>query len=187
MTLSSEIIIKQTQCWINKVVVAYNFCPFAKRELERNRVFYQVSQDCSMDKALELVISECSRLDAQADIETSFILFPTKFNDFSYFIELVGFSNELMVAQGYEGIYQLASFHPKYCFAETELNDPANFTNRSPFPMLHLLRESSMTKALENYPEPDKIPIRNIEKSRELGNKNFKKILDECTKIQDSK
>jgi len=187
MTLPPDIIIKQTQCWINKVIVAYNFCPFAKRELERNRVYYKVSNDSSMAAALESFISECFRLDANPDIETSFLIFANDFTDFTSYLELVDLANELLLAQHYDGIYQVASFHPDYCFAETKQDDPSNFTNRSPFPMLHLLRESSMTQALENYSEPEKIPQRNIEKSHELGNTVFKNLLNDCTKITNGK
>ncbi|MFV2059938.1 MAG: DUF1415 domain-containing protein [Gammaproteobacteria bacterium] len=182
MTLPSEIIIKQTQCWISNIIVAYNVCPFAKRELERNRIFYQVCSHTTLADALDVLIAECTRLDANPDIETSFVIYSHNFTDFFHFLELVDFSNELLVSQGYEGIYQIASFHPDYCFNETSQDDPSNFTNRSPYPMLHLLRESSMTKALENYQEPDKIPVRNIAKFRELGNTVFQEILDNCKK-----
>jgi len=184
--MTTEEIIEQTQCWITNVIVAFDFCPFAKRELERASVYYKVVQDNEQDMvmagALESFMTECFRLDARPEIETSFLIFSNNFTEFSFFLELVDLANELLVAQNYEGIYQIASFHPEYCFAEKSQDDASNFTNRSPFPMLHLLRESSITLALENYPEPDQIPLQNIEKSRELGNNVFQKLMEKCTK-----
>jgi len=186
MTLTTEEIIEQTQLWITNVIIAFDFCPFAKRELERASVYYKVihdsDQDMVMASALESFMTECFRLDAQPEIETSFLIFSNNFTEFSFFLELVFLTNELLVTQNYEGIYQIASFHPEYCFADKSQDDASNFTNRSPFPMLHLLRESSITLALENYPEPDQISLRNIEKSRKLGNKVFQKLLEKCTK-----
>jgi hypothetical protein len=85
-----------------------------------------------------------------------------------------------MHKQGYEGIYQLASFHPQYLFADSDENDPSNYTNRSPYPMLHILREASLEKVLESYPNPENIPERNIELTRSLGLETMQKLLAEC-------
>lgn len=180
MSLSPEKIIEQTQCWIKNVIVAFDFCPFARREIERNRVYYKVCTDNTRITALENFMSECFRLDAQAEIETSFLIYSNNFKNFSSFLELVDLANNLLVTQDYEGVYQIASFHPDYCFAETSQDDASNFTNRSPFPMIHLLREASLTLALKNYPAAELIPLRNIEKSRELGNTAFHELLDKC-------
>ena len=87
-----------------------------------------------------------------------------------------------MVKQGYEGVYQLASFHPQYRFADSPIDDASNYTNRSPYPMLHILREASIEKALLNYPDPENIPERNIKLTRELGLEQMKKLLFECYK-----
>jgi len=88
----------------------------------------------------------------------------------------------LLKEQGYEGIYQLASFHPEYRFEGVELNDPANYTNRSPYPMIHILREASVEQALEKYPNPEKIPERNIQLIQGLGFGVMKELLAECYK-----
>ena len=183
MTISTANIIDQTQCWIRNVIVEFNFCPFAKRELERDSVYYKVTQDTGLTAALESLMDVCFRLDEDSEIETSLLIFSTDFSEFDYFLELIELANDLLAAQHYEGVYQIASFHPDYCFAETEQEDASNFTNRSPFPMLHLLRESSMEQALETYPDPEQIPLRNIEKSREIGNDVFEKIVQDCKNI----
>jgi len=88
------------------------------------------------------------------------------FDDYLDFLEI---SNQLLIDQGYEGVFQLASFHPDYCFADTSPDDPANYTNRSPWPMLHIIREASLEQVLQNYPNPEDIPQRNIDYCRQLG------------------
>ncbi|MCQ8183757.1 DUF1415 domain-containing protein, partial [Methylomonas sp. SURF-1] len=87
---------------------------------------------------------------------------------------------QLLTDQGYEGIYQLASFHPRYRFADSDETDPSNYTNRSPYPMLHLIRESSIENALAIYPDPAAIPERNIELTRRLGLKKLQDIVSAC-------
>jgi hypothetical protein len=86
----------------------------------------------------------------------------------------------LLEAQDYNGVYQLASFHPNYCFDGSLKNDAANYTNRSPYPMLHLLRESSLEQALAHYPNPEMIPENNIKLTRELGLEKMKSTLAAC-------
>ncbi len=188
MALTNDNIIKQTQCWISSVIITFNFCPFAKREFERDSIFYQVASvlDSSENKnnivssALEDLMAECYRLDSTPNIETSFLIFSKNFTDYSLFLDLVYLAEALLTKQHYDGIYQIASFHPDYCFAETTPDDAANFTNKAPYPMLHILRESSMEQALANYPDPEQIPLRNIKKSRELGKIKFQNTLASC-------
>ena len=109
------------------------------------------------------------RLDFAKEIETTLLILPNGHQDFDDYLELVDYAERLLEQQGYEGIYQIATFHPFYCFHGSEKNDPANFTNRSPYPILQLLREESIEKALEKYPHPEKIPERNIQFAREKG------------------
>ncbi len=89
-------------------------------------------------------------------------------------------ANALIEKQGYEGIYQLASFHPDYCFEGVEQDDASNYTNRSPYPMLHLIREASLEKVLAHYPDPEKIPVRNIAYTQEMGQASLQHLLDSC-------
>jgi hypothetical protein len=87
-------------------------------------------------------MAETERLDKHNEIETSLLIFESSLQDFDNFLDVLDIADDLMIGQGYEGIYQLASFHPDYCFADSEVDDPANYTNRAPYPIFHLLRES---------------------------------------------
>jgi len=118
---------------------------------------------------LEALVKELYYLDENEDIETTFIILPNNFGDFTTYLNLVDIAEKLMEKEDYEGVYQLASFHPQYCFAGEHINDAANYTNRSPYPMLHILREESITTALENFPAPYSIPERNIAFARGKG------------------
>ncbi|HEX6168327.1 MAG TPA: DUF1415 domain-containing protein, partial [Chitinophagaceae bacterium] len=118
------------------------------------------------------------RLDNDATIETSFLIFPNAFQKFDDYLDLVALAENRLKRNGYEGVYQVASFHPLYLFANSNENDAANYTNRSIYPMLQLLREESIDKALENYKSPESIPVRNINFAREKGLAYMKMLRD---------
>ena len=160
--MTDEQIIQQTQNWIKEVVIGCNFCPFAAKALLKQNIQYTVLNSVSLQESLEQLAKEMSLLDDDINKETSFIIFANDFVNFNEYLFLVEKSEQLLNKTGYDGIYQLASFHPDYCFAGSTEDDPANYTNRSIFPMLHLLREDSITAALENYANPEKIPQNNI-------------------------
>ena len=170
-------IIKQTQNWLYKVVIAYSICPFAKREFDRGSIHYEVIVRDELEQQLEQLILSCEQLDEDPEIETSLLIFSHSLAGFYDYLDFVDIANQLMQKQGYEGVYQLASFHPEYCFEGADENDASNYTNRSPYPMLHLLREASLEKLLASYPDPESIPERNIELTRELGLKTMQKLL----------
>src|SRR5438067_5013313 len=141
-------IVKQTETWIREVVIGCNFCPFAGRELKRGSIHYHVIHSNEHAFILISLSEEFNRLDTNTEIETTLIILPGLFPDFNKFLDLVALCQIFLNDQKKEGIYQIASFHPDYLFAGTTNNDPANFTNRSLYPMIHLLRESSITAAL---------------------------------------
>ncbi len=180
---NDQAIIAQTQCWVKTVIIGHNFCPFAKRELERESIRFSVDRSTDLASALQMVIDECVHLDNNDATETTLLIFTEAFESFDDYLELVELAQELLADQDYEGTYQLASFHPQYCFADADQNDAANYTNRSPYPMLHLIREASLAQALESYPESEKIPKRNVEYARELGLEEMKRQLDACCKL----
>jgi hypothetical protein len=163
--------------WINKVIIGLNFCPFAKRELQRQTVHYSMLSCTSQSEALQHFIDELKHLDTQADIQTTLIVFYVGFTSFDEYLDLVDSANIIIEQGGYAGIYQLASFHPDYCFADEKQDDPANYTNRSPYPILHMLREASIDAVLKHYPSPESIPINNIIKARELGSAYLQQLL----------
>jgi uncharacterized protein len=178
--VSSQQIIDQTKKWIAEVVIGCNFCPFAARVIKQQTVFYKVETTTALPDCLESFLQEVARLDNDNTIETAFLIFPNAFKHFDDYLDLVAVAEKLLKQKGYNGIYQLASFHPLYMFADAVEDDAANFTNRSLYPMLHLLRESSIDKALEHYDDPEAIPERNINFAREKGIAYMKMLRDSC-------
>lgn len=162
-------IIAVTKKWILDVVIGCNFCPFASKEFKKDSIHYQVTDASDLEKSLQAFIIECSRLDSNAEIETTLLIVPEGFDDFDDFLQLVDFSEKMIHQQGYEGIYQVATFHPAYCFQGSDPNDAANYTNRSPYPILQLLREDTIEKALKLYRNPETIPENNVAFARSKG------------------
>lgn len=177
---SSQQIIDQTIAWIRKVVVGCNFCPFAARALQQHHVHYQVEASTDTDICLEALLQELVRLDKEPHIETSFLIFSNAFQEFEDYLYMASLAEDLLKKKGYEGVYQLASFHPMYQFASSVENDAADYTNRSIYPMLHLLRESSIDKAIAHYENPEKIPERNVDFARKKGLTFMKLLRDSC-------
>jgi len=167
--MSSEQIIDQTKKWIDDVVIGCNLCPFAANVVKQRTIFYNVETSIDRSKCLDSFEHEMYRLDNDETIETSLLIFPNTFKEFDDYLDLLSQAEKLVKEKGNEGIYQVASFHPLYLFAGSDENDAANYTNRSIYPMLHLLREESIDKALEHYKSPEKIPERNINFTREKG------------------
>lgn len=179
MLYQKETIVLQTKTWLKDVVIGHNFCPFAAKEYLQGSIHYRVADGQIVEDYLQTVLEELERLDTDHTIETTLIIFPSGLEDFEEYLDLVDIAEVLIEEAGYEGIYQIASFHPLYLFEDSDENDAANYTNRSLYPMLHILREESITKALENYPDADNIPKRNIAYTRAKGIA-FMKILREA-------
>ncbi len=172
----------ETQEWVKSVIVGLNFCPFARREVEKKSINYRVVESGTLENYLETLIVECVNLDQNEEVETALLIFPDRLDDFEDFLDFYDLADALLLDQGYEGIYQLASFHPDYCFAESEEGDAANYTNRSPYPTLHLIREASIERVLENVANPKEIPAENIERARALGTDKMAALLKACFK-----
>lgn len=176
--MTPEQIIERTKKWIVDVVIGCNLCPFAANVVKQQTIFYRVEENAEMDICLDSFVHEMKRLDNDATIETSFLIFPNAFQKFDDYLDLVALAENRLKRIGYEGVYQVASFHPLYLFANSNENDAANYTNRSIYPMLQLLREESIDKALENYKSPESIPVRNINFAREKGLAYMKRLRD---------
>ncbi len=172
-----------TRCWVEKLVVGENLCPFAGRELSRDKIRFAVCDVTDAEPALQALIGECVRLDAHAELETTLLIFSAGFADFDNYLDLLAVAEALLVEQGYEGRYQLASFHPAYVFADADSDDAANYTNRSPYPMLHLLREASIARAIKQHVDAEGIPQRNIRHARALGRNALEGILRQCGEV----
>ncbi len=178
--MKNKEVIDQTERWIKDVVVGCNFCPFAAKALLRRTIRYSVLSTATLKNSLALLLKEAKRLDVDENIETTFIIFPCDFTEFNNYLLLVEKAEKLLLKHNYEGVYQLASFHPRYCFEGSNENDAANYTNRSIYPMLHLLREDSITKALEQFPHPEIIPRHNIKFAQQKGLKYMQLLRAAC-------
>lgn len=166
---TDEQVLESIRTWLAQVIIGLNFCPFAKREFERNTIRYQISHTLEIKHALSMLLDELALLETSQEIQTTLLIFDSGFSQFDDYLHLVELSNALLEQGGWAGIYQLASFHPAYCFAGEAPEDLSNFTNRAPYPVLHILRESSIDWALRTYPDPESIPLNNMAKARRLG------------------
>lgn len=175
-----QTLIDNTKKWIQDVVIGCNFCPFAAKEVKQGTVRYHVEEDDDLNACLQVFLNECELLDTNPEIETTIIILPIGFDEFEDYLDLVECAEEILEENGYEGTYQVATFHPNYCFEGEEADDASNFTNRSPYPMLHILREESVERALERYPDAEGIPQRNIDFARTKGSAYMKMLRDAC-------
>ena len=176
--------IVKTQQWLKEIIVGLNFCPFAKKEMVNETIHYHVCEQTQLKPALEDFASQCTYLAEHAEVETSLILYNAGFTRFENYLDLLDYANELLIDLGFEGIFQIASFHPDYYFDGEPFDDPSNYTNRSPLPTLHLIREASMEKVLSVYKDPEKIPENNIAVARVKGSDFFERILKNIHNIE---
>ncbi|MGQ0801292.1 MAG: DUF1415 domain-containing protein [Pseudomarimonas sp.] len=172
--------ISATRAWIERVVVAMNLCPFAKRELMQNRVRFVTTGATDEEQLLHALHAELTLLDAQPEVETSVLIHPHVLQNFDGYNQFLNLADELLAEMDWEGVYQVASFHPYYQFGGTDEDDAENYSNRSPYPMLHLLREESVERAIVGYPDVAGIPVRNVARLRELGAEKLRQLLSEC-------
>ena len=165
----TEAVIAATRRWVEEFVVSHELCPFARRELESERLRFTLSEASSPELLLEMLKAELAYLDAHAEVETTLIIHPGVLADFYDFNAFLGEVDRLLKRAGYEGVYQVASFHPQYQFAGTEPAAAENYSNRSPYPMLHLLREDSVARAIAAHPDIEGVPARNIALLNDIG------------------
>ncbi len=173
-------IIAQTKKWITDVVVACNFCPFAAREVKRGSIHYQVLTDANAENCMETALNIMQLMDTDSSVETALLILPNDFENFEDYLDLIETAEALIEENDYEGIYQVASFHPQYMFAGAAADDPSNYTNRSPYPMLHFLREESVSKAVDGHPGIDDVPYNNIAFAKEKGLTYMQQLLAQC-------
>jgi uncharacterized protein len=163
--------IADTQRWLERAVIGLNLCPFAKAVHVKSQIHYVVSEAKNIDRLIEDLIDALTTL-AQADpdkIDTTLLIHPHVLNDFLDYNDFLEIADRVIAEMKLEGEIQVASFHPQYQFADTEVNDVTNFTNRSPYPTLHLLREASVERAVAAFPEASEIFEKNMVTLRRLG------------------
>ena len=175
LNVTNEEAISATKLWLERAVIGLNLCPFAKGVHVKGQIRYFVSAAQTPDELLKDVMSELEVL-AEASrekIDTILLIHPhvlTDFLDYNDFLEVVDAALEEV---DLAGELQVASMHPQYQFADTELDDITNYTNRSPYPTLHLIREASIDEAVAAFPEAEMIFERNIETMRKLGHEGW--------------
>ena len=166
-----RVVIAATRRWLEGAVIGLNLCPFARAPHAANRIRYAVSRADTVEALVDDLQSELRRLVAADpdECETSLLIHPHVLVEFADYNDFLDVADKVLRRLRLVGQIQIASFHPDYQFSGTPADDMGNFTNRSPYPMLHLLREDSIERALFTYPEPERIYQRNIETLRALG------------------
>lgn len=171
-------VVAATKLWLEKAVIGLHLCPFAASPYLSDRVRYRVSDQRSDVGLLDDLTHELQALQA-ADpsiCETVLLIHPHVLADFGQYNEFLAECDALLTRLGMDGELQIASFHPAYQFAGTAAQDVGNYTNRSPYPMLHLLREASITRAVATFPGIDEIGITNIQTLRRLGHEGWRRL-----------
>jgi len=170
-------IVKEVRHWLEAFVIELKLCPFAKRELTNERVKFAVSDASTEEQLLADLQQELSHLQEDSEIETTLLIHPhvlQEFDDYNQFLDIV---DALLDEEGLLGVYQVASFHPNYRFADTQEDDAENYSNRSPYPILHLLRESSLEREITKHQDTSAIPARNIQLLRDIGTAKLQMLL----------
>lgn len=178
LNADDDAIIAATQNWLEKAVIGLNLCPFAKSVYVKQQVRYVVSSAATVEQLLETLMDELQLLsDTDPEkIDTTLLIHPFVLTDFLDYNEFLDVADAAVEDMQLDGELQVASFHPQYQFADTDINDIGNFTNRSPYPTLHLLREASIEKAVEAFPEASEIFEKNIETLEKLGHEGWDKL-----------
>ena len=168
-SIDNEAIVKSVIHWFEQAVLGLNLCPFARRPYESNSIEFCLSTASDDEACLTDVYNNLDKLDSHPEIETLVIILSShlvNFDDYNQFLDLV---DGLLEQEGWTGIYQVASFHPDYCFSDCDIDARENWTNRSPYPLLHLIRESSLSAVIESHPDIDSIPLKNIQTMNDLS------------------
>lgn len=176
--LDTNTVSEHTKQWLEKAVIGLNLCPFAKAPHVKNLVRIVVSEARHLDGFLEDLDRELQLLGntPASELETTLLVHPTLFPDFETFNQMLEIADDAVVENELEGIVQIAPFHPDFQFEGTEADDISNYTNRSPYPTLHLIREDSIAKATEAFPDASAIFDRNIALLEKMGHDGWDKL-----------
>lgn len=181
--IPAEQIIAETRRWLEKAVIGLNLCPFAASAQNGNRVRYCVSAQHTPAGLLAELSHELQVLQATdpMECETTLLIHPQVLTDFYRYNDFLDEGDATLAALGLEGELQIASFHPDYHFANSDAQDMQNYSNRSPYPMLHLLREASITRAVDSYPGIDDITTNNMRTLNNLGIAGWQRLWTDKT------
>ena len=178
MNRSTVEIAEQVNQWLNDVVIGLNLCPFAAKPQRNKQIKIYVSGASQEEALLEDILTQLMELDSTTaeELETTLVVVPNMLSDFYDYNLFIDWVEALIRQQNWEGVFQLATFHPDYCFGGTDPEDDENLTNRSPYPVFHLIREESMEKVLKHYPNPEAIPDTNIARVESLTDEEKRKL-----------
>lgn len=176
--INNEEIIAATRRWLERSVIGLNLCPFAESVYRADRVRFRISEQRSAHALLDELRSELTGLQAEDPLrcETTLLIHPWVLTDFIEYNDFLEVCEATIADLGLEGELQVASFHPQYRFADTQSDDIENYTNRSPYPMLHILREASVERAIAAVPDTDEIYRRNIRTLHDLGHAGWERL-----------
>ncbi|EKB3550972.1 DUF1415 domain-containing protein [Vibrio parahaemolyticus] len=171
-------ITQQVDQWLNDVVIGLNLCPFAAKPQRNKQIKIFVSKATQEEALLEDILLRLIELSTTEPekLETTLVVVPNMLQDFWDYNFCIDWVEGLIKQQDWEGIFQVATFHPDYCFGGAAPEDDENLTNRSPYPIFHLIREESMEKVLKHYPDPESIPDTNIARVSALSEEERKKL-----------
>ncbi len=173
MTTISKLAEEQVKSWLQEVVIGLNLCPFASKPQRDKTIAFVVSQARDQEALLQDLHQQLQRLEETPveELETTLVIVPDFLQDFDDYNQFLNWVDQLLTRGQWDGIIQVASFHPDYCFAGTDPDDAENLTNRSPYPIFHLIREDSLESVLQRFPDSDRIPETNIERMKQLSAK----------------
>ena len=175
MQVTTQTVIDDTRGWLERAVIGLNLCPFAKSVHVKGQVYYVVSRAQTASEFLQDLIVELQGLVAADPVErdTTLLIAPDCLADFLDFNDFLAEADQVLVDLALDGVLQIANLHPHYQFAGTRVDDITNFTNRSPYPTLHLLREDSIDRAVDAFPDAESIFERNMETMERIGTKGW--------------
>jgi hypothetical protein len=176
---SADIAIETTRQWLERLVIGENLCPFAAGPYRAGQVLFRVCDAEDLDRVYVAFLQLLQELvdDAGERWETALLILPRALPAFDDYLDALAILEQAIVEAGLEGEFQVASFHPRYCFDGVDVDDPANYSNRSPLPLFHLIRERELAAVLAGVDHPERIPQRNIEHLRRLGVDGIRRVL----------
>ena len=178
LNADDDAIVAATRQWLERAVIGLNLCPFAKSVYVKEQVRYVVSNATTPEALLETLMDELQHLSdtSPEQVDTTLLIHPFVLTDFEDYNEFLDVADAAVEDMALDGELQVASFHPHYQFADTDANDISNYTNRAPYPILHLLREDSIERAVEAFPDAADIFEKNIDTMERLGHDGWDKL-----------
>ncbi|MDE0747301.1 MAG: DUF1415 domain-containing protein [Porticoccaceae bacterium] len=172
-----SLIEQQVRAWLENFVVGLNLCPFAAPVVSSDGLRIKICESTELEQIMHTFLAELDLIQSTSElnIATTLLVIPNALNDFEEYLDVVDLADTLLTDAGLEGIIQLASFHPNYQFAEEPAESASHFSNRSPYPLIHFLREDMMARALGSFPNPETIPTKNINILESIGREDIER------------